>query len=294
MKHSDPRRGVVLMTVLWSIALLSALAMAATVTFRGFAGVMAVERDRLQGDALLSAGLETAAGVVNSLGDAPLLNIETSVNLATGVARLRLNDEGGRIDIGKAPAIVLAALLHSVGARDADANVVAQRIVERRNAGNNARPDPTSGPPNGATSAAGADQHPFSSVWQLQFVPGMSQEWVAAMAPLTTVFGSETVNPVTVPPSVIAVLPGISKDQVDAFLQARRSFPADADRLIRTVGTAQHYLAVKPQRVASVELTAELPDGYAVAARAVIVVLPQDNEPYRVLVWTSMPSPRVL
>jgi hypothetical protein len=47
--------------VLWSIALLSALAMAAAVTFRGFAGVMAVERDRVQG-ALLSAGLETAAG----------------------------------------------------------------------------------------------------------------------------------------------------------------------------------------------------------------------------------------
>src|SRR5215469_3312510 len=103
MRFGDPRRGVVLMTVLWSIALLSALAMAAAVTFRGFAGVMAVERDRLQGDALLSAGLETAAGIVSDPGDAPLMNIETSVNLATGLARLHLNDEGGRIDIGKAP-----------------------------------------------------------------------------------------------------------------------------------------------------------------------------------------------
>ncbi|HTE94027.1 MAG TPA: hypothetical protein VK678_11030 [Bradyrhizobium sp.] len=73
MKRSDPRRGVILVTVLWSIALLSALAMAASVTFRGFAGVMAVERDRVQGDALLSAGLETAAGIIDTLGDAPLL-----------------------------------------------------------------------------------------------------------------------------------------------------------------------------------------------------------------------------
>jgi len=54
-QRSAPRRDLV--TVLWSIALLSALAMAASVTFRGFAGVMAVERDRVQGDALLSAGL---------------------------------------------------------------------------------------------------------------------------------------------------------------------------------------------------------------------------------------------
>ena len=32
---ADPRRGAVLMTVLWTISLLAALAMAASVTFRG-------------------------------------------------------------------------------------------------------------------------------------------------------------------------------------------------------------------------------------------------------------------
>ena len=141
MKRSDPRRGVILVTVLWLIALLSALAMAASVTFRGFAGVMAVERDRVQGDALLSAGLETAAGIINTLGDAPLLDTETKVNLATGSVRSRLSDEGGRIDVGKAPAAVIAALLRSVGASEAAANDVAQRIVERRYPGNAARPN---------------------------------------------------------------------------------------------------------------------------------------------------------
>jgi general secretion pathway protein K len=283
------------MTVLWSIALLSALAMSAAVTFRGFAGVMAVERDRVQGDALLSAGLETAAGIVSGLGDAPLMNIETSVNLATGLAHLRLNDEGGRIDIGKAPAIVLAALLRSVGANEAAANDLAQRIVERRNADNKARLDATLPPPaGGATGLPGTDHQPFADVRQLQFVPGMFPDWVAALAPLATVFGAETVNPLTAPPGVIAALPGVDRDQVDLFLKTRRSFPADADRLLRMVGSAQQYLAVKPQRVASVELTAELSDGYVVAARAVIVVLPQDSEPYRVLVWTPMSSPRLL
>jgi general secretion pathway protein K len=294
MKHADPRRGVVLMTVLWSIALLSALAMAAAVTFRGFAGVMVVERDRVQGDALLSAGLETAAGIINSSGDAPLMNIEMSVNLAAGTVRLHLNDEGGRIDVGKAPAIVLAALLRSVGAKEAAANDVAQRIVERRTAGNRTKPDPAPGSPNSAAGAPRADQQPFSDVRQLQFIPGMSPDWVAALEPLATVFGGETVNPLTAPPGVIAALPGIGKDQVDAFLNTRRSFPADADRLVRMVGAAQQYLAVKPQRVASVELMAQLDDGYAVGARAVIVVLPQDREPYRVLVWTPMPSRGVI
>jgi len=68
----------------------------------------------------------------------------------------------------------------------------------------------------------------------------------------------------------------------------------DADRLVRTVGAAQQYLAVKPQRVVSIELMAELANGYAVAARSVIVVLPQDSQPYRVLVWSPVPSPRLL
>ena len=55
------------------------------------------------------------------------------------------------------------------------------------------------------------------------------------------------------------------------------------------LGPAQQYLAVKPQRVASVDLTAALGSGYTAAAHAVIVVLPQDSQPYRVLVWTPVP-----
>src|SRR5882724_5103494 len=165
MTRSDPRRGVVLMTVLWSIALLSALAMAAAVTFRGFAGVMTVERDRVQADALLSAGIETAAGIIDTLGDAPLMDIETRINLATGSARLRLNDEGGRIDIGRAPAVVLAALLRSVGAPELAANDVAQRIVERRYPRNAARPDPALRSASGPPRIPGTSQ-PFSDVHQ--------------------------------------------------------------------------------------------------------------------------------
>ena len=152
MKRSDPRSGVILVTVLWSIALLSALAMAASVTFRGFAGVMAVERDRVQGAALLSAGLETAAGIIDTLGDAPLPDNEAKVNLATGSVRSRLTDEGGRIDVGKAPAEVIAALLRSVGASQSAANDVAQRIVERRNPGNTPRPNVAPGSTNSATA----------------------------------------------------------------------------------------------------------------------------------------------
>jgi type II secretory pathway component PulK len=275
MKRNDRRRGMVLVAVLWSIALLSALAMAASVTFRGFAGVMVVERDRLQADALLTAGLESAAGIIDMLGDTPLAEIETSVTLGTGAVRLRLNDEGGRIDIGRAPLELIASMLRSVGAPQAAADDLARRIVERRKSG---RP---------ADTATAAPAAPFSDLAQLASIAGMSPDWIAALAPLATVFGGDTVNPLTAPPGVIAALPGLDADRIDAFLKARRG-GANADALVQMIAPAQRYLSVKPQRVVSVDLNARLASGYASAARAVIVVLPQDSQPYRVLIWSAV------
>jgi general secretion pathway protein K len=288
MRGTDPRRGMVLVTVLWSISLLSALAMAASVTFRGYAGVMAVERDRVQGEALLTAGLETAAGVIDAAGDSPLLEVETTITLGAGAVRARLSDEGGRIDIGKAPVELLASMLRSIGAPEAAASDVARRIVERRVPAGADRPDSPGRPVGVASGKPGTDQS-FADIRQLRSIPGMAPDWIAAIAPLVTVFGGQTVNPLTAPPGVVAALPGVDGQRVAAFLKARSSFPSDADRLVQILGPAQQYLTVKPQRVASVDLTATLATGYAAAAHAVIVMLPQDSQPYRVLVWTPVP-----
>jgi general secretion pathway protein K len=288
-RADDPRRGMVLLTVLWTIALLSALAMAAAVSFRGFAGVAAVGRDRVQGDALLTAGLEMAAGTVAGLGDRPLTETEIAVDLSTGSVRARFSDEGGRIDVGKAPVAVLAALLRFVGAPPAAADGAAQRIVEwrKRVVG---RPAETSSGSRNASTKNPDDEQPFADVREVAQVPGIAPAWLASMAPVTTVFGSETVNPLTASASVIAALPGVDRTQLDTFLAARRSSPTDATRLASILGATQTYLAAKRQQVVSVDLAAALPDGYAAAAHAVIVLLPQDSQPYRVLVWKPLPS----
>jgi general secretion pathway protein K len=285
MSARDRRRGMVLVTVLWSIALLSALAMAASVSFRGFAGVVAIGRDRVQGEALLTAGLEVAAGIIADADSRPLNDVETSVTLTTGAVRARLNDEGGRIDIGKAPVEVLAALLRSVGAPAQQANGAAAAIVQWRQRDNTGRP--AAGSDNNA--AKNALDHPFADVLELAKVPGVAPEWIAAMRRLTTVYGCETINPLTAPAGVIAALPGVDGGQLAAFLAARRQSPANAERSITVLGSAQRYLAAKRQQIVAVELTATLPDGYGTAAHAVVAVMPQDSQPYRVLVWRPLP-----
>ena len=112
------------------------------------------------------------------------------------------------------------------------------------------------------------------------------------MAPLVTVFGSTTVNPLTAPPGVIAALPGVDASRLEAFLAERLVAPSDANRLVQTLGPAQTYVSVKPPRIAAVELRATLAQGQArntvAGARAVIAVLPQDSEPYRILMFTPV------
>ena len=132
MTGNDPRRGMVLLIVLWTIALCSALAMATSVSFRSFAGIGAIDRDRTQSDALLTAGLEMAAGLAMDWPNTPSLDRETTFDLSAGTVRASINDEGGRIDIGKASPDLLAALLHTVGASQSQAEGVARLIVAWR------------------------------------------------------------------------------------------------------------------------------------------------------------------
>jgi general secretion pathway protein K len=281
---ADTRNGIILVTVLWLIALLAILAVAASVTFRSFSGVIAVERERLQADGLLTAGLEVAGGLVSSAGeDIPLNDVQSTVTMKTGLVRLRLSDEGGRIDIGQAPAELLTALMRAVGAPNPDG--LAKQIVDWRDDRGTAPANATQS--NGDAKPGAA---PFSDVAQLAQVPGMRPEWVAAAAPLTTVFGGPTINPLTASPSVIAALPGMTGDRVAAFLSARQIYPTDAARLTALLASAQAFVAVKAPQAVSVQLSAVLEDGYAAEAEAVIVCLKGDRAPYRVLSWK--PSPR--
>jgi len=286
MRAGDSRRGMVLVIVLWTIALLAGLAMAASTTFRGFAGIVTVDRDRIRADALLTAGLEAAAGVLAASSDRAVDGVETAVTLPTGAVRARLRDEGGRIDIGKAPVEVLVSLLRFIGARGAQD--IAQEIVEWRDPGAASRPSGASPSP-----AQGADKPavaPFTDVRLLARIHGMTPELVTALTPLTTVFGSETVNPMTASADVLAALPGVDRERVGAILETRRRFPTDPARLEGILGPAQKYVQVKPQQAVSVELAARLADGFGAAARAVIIQLPGDSEPYRVLAWSPLPS----
>ncbi|QPF87806.1 general secretion pathway protein GspK [Bradyrhizobium genosp. L] len=305
MSSRRTQRGMVLLAVLWAIALCSALAMATSTTFRSLAGIVRIDRDRVQADGLTTAGIEAAAGIVASLHDAPLTERGTTLTFPTGSVRITVSDEGGRIDIGRAPVELLASLLRDVGADDDGAGTMAQRIVALREKEGQPRPgdaqqkpnDAQAQPNDAAKSQASADKpdqqaapaaSPFTDIAQLASVPGMQPEWMAAMAPMITVFGSETVNPLTAPVAVLRALPSFDAARLDSFLEMRSARLADPERLGFVLGAAQKYLKVQARHVVAVDLVASTTDGYTAAAKAFIVLLPEDKQPYRVVAWTPV------
>jgi general secretion pathway protein K len=284
---------MILVTVLWMIALLSALAMAAAITFRGFAGIVALDRDRVQADALLTAGLETAANTATILRDTSIDYLETTTVLSTGSVRAQLSDEGGRIDIAKAPVEVIAGLLRVIGAPAPEADALAQTIAQWRRPAVSDVYGPT-GPPGAATASANVPtietelNPPFTDIRQLTRVPGMRPEWLAAITPLTTVYGRETINPLTASAQVLEALPGVDADRARAFIERRRELAPDAAQLASLLGTAQKYVAVSTRPVLHVYLIATLLNAFSQAAAAVIVLMPKDVQPYRILVWSPL------
>jgi general secretion pathway protein K len=284
VQDNSARRGTILVTVLWLLALLSALVMATSATFRGFVGIMNVDQQKVQIEGLWTAGLEVAAGVIAVLDDAPLLNREATIALGSGRIHIELEDEGGRVDVGKAPVEVLTSLFLAAGAPQPAA--VARQIVAWREI-KQERPL-GEGEPADADGNDGTVSRSLTDLGQLLQVPGMRPESVAAIRPLATVFGDATVNPLTAPARVLAALPGVEPARLRMFVEMRERNPVMAARSLSLLGEAQRFLSVRPPRAVSVLLQAKTSRGAQASVHAVIVQLSGDKEPYRVLAWDPL------
>lgn len=280
-----------LVTVLWTMALLSALAIAVSASFREFGAIVALDHDRVKADMLVNAGLDVAGDIVRRLGERPLTERETVITLATGKVRISLSDDGGRININKAPVPVLAALLRSVVVAD-QADAVAQAIDGRRRS--SAGQQATQSNANGQNNTNGQNDLPaFTDVRQLADIGGLTPEIVAAVTPLATVFGDDKVNVFTAPAAVLLALPGANKGQIDAILSARLDGAMLEGQVQHLLGPASQYVKLKSRPIARVEIVARVADGYGTAVRAVIVAVPEDRRPYRVLEWTAVPASEI-
>ncbi len=155
--------------------------------------------------------------------------------LSTGQVRVRVTDEAGRIDIGKAPVEVLTSLLRRINAENPDGlarDIVNWRTTvggaslrrkDRHRPGRmpamQAMPTTPTGqnqqaagqPPSGTNQPnqpkpANKDRRrkwascPFTDIRQLLNVPGVTPNLLAAATPFITVFGGDKLNALTASP----------------------------------------------------------------------------------------------
>ncbi|MBD8872721.1 type II secretion system protein GspK [Rhodanobacter sp. DHB23] len=186
-------------------------------------------------------------------------------------------DEGGKVDLNAASPEVLQALFGAVGLDAVAAGKLAANVVEWRSFVTDAGQADAA---NAAYAAAGRDygpRHgPFATLQELQLVLGMTPALYQQLEPLVTIWSGRAIpDPNTAPPLVLAAIPGLLPQQLQALLAARQQNGGAGTSPIG--GGITH----------SIRSQAELADGTRAVIRATIRLQPgwMGSQPYTVLRW---------
>ncbi|HEY5306356.1 MAG TPA: type II secretion system protein GspK [Pseudolabrys sp.] len=283
--------GFILVAVLWILGGLSVLAAVYTLYVVNTANSMHVNDDRIQADASVSAALEMTAYYLGAvkLEERPNSG-QFSFRVGGSNVAVGFKSETARIDLNSAPKELLAGLFQVIGADTNAANQYADRIIGWRTP--SSVPNPDQDKEVEAYRNAGLTynprQAPFANEQELWLVLGLPPDLVQEALPFVTVYsGSASIDVMNAAPQVIAALPGMTPDRLDAILNQRNALPTDAKSVQQMQGLAQAGEAAASSNATRVTVQVSLAGGRRVKAAAVILLLQDAPDPYRVLSWTD-------
>jgi general secretion pathway protein K len=270
--------------VLWVLALLSALLV-------GFAGdtrtellVARNQYENARARALGDAGVSLA--VIGVLDPSPQSQFPADgtphrFQFGDGIINLRIQDEGGKVDLNAAPPELLASLMRNLGLADADALALAQSIATWRR--DHLAPPPQDGrnlvPAPGQLSGAA-----FEAVEELRLVPGVTRALYDRLSPYVTVYsGLPDVDPLTAPEVVLRSLPGVNAQDIPAFIAQREQAITHPDAPPSLSGVG--FLAHRPVQAATITSEGKTAGGARFSREAVVVVTREPATPYHVVAW---------
>ena len=283
--------GFVLVAVLWILGGLAVLAAVYTLYVVNAAVSEEVNDDRIQTDASVKAALELTAYYLEAV-KADERPASGQFNFRTGTANVAVGfrSESARIDLNAAPLPLLAGLFTTLGADADSAKVYAEHVIAWRTPGNTGNPDQNKEVTAYRNAGLTYDprEAPFNNVQELWLVLGLPAALVERALPYVTVYsGLPTINVMDAAPEVIAALPGMSPDRLDAVLKQRAALSTDARPVLQLLGPAQASATAGASNAIRVTAEVGLPRGRRVKAEAVILLLEDAPDPYRVLSWTD-------
>jgi len=280
-------RGFIVIAVLWILAALSALVLIYLTYVTNTAIVVAGSTDRIQTDALVTAGVELAAYHLTTVKGG-LLPTSGTFNARIGVSRVfvTFRSEAARVDLNAAPKGLLTGLMVGLGANPSAAPGYADHILAWR-APTERGDDDSENSFYRTSGATYLPRHaPFPAAEELWLVRGIPSAVTERMIPFVTVFSNiASINVLDAAPQVLAALPGMTPENLQLLLTGRSDPSVDPQALIGLSGSEGATLAGSKAYRISVDV--ELPDGRRSGGEVVILLLENSDEPYRVLSWRN-------
>lgn len=288
------KEGFALVTVLW-IGLLLAV-MTASLVYTSRVRVQSSFNLLAQAQAreLATAGVEIAADHLrHRIADRRWRADGTPMNIKFGDGNLTISivDEGGKIDLNRAPAALLQGLFRSVGLNEDQAANLADAVIDWRDADDLRRP-------NGAEASEyrqagkrdGPTNRPFQRVDELRRVLGMSSNIFHRIETAVTVHsGRRGIDVSVAPRAALLAIPGIDRAEVDAALNTD-SLDSTVQtrergmRLLTLIGD-RRMLSRSKRRVYSVRVQARTANGAIFIRDAVLMLTRRGSKPSVILSW---------
>jgi general secretion pathway protein K len=205
-----------------------------------------------------------------------------------GAARVTVTfrSEAARIDLNAAPKGLLTGLIVGLGGAPANAADYADRIMAWRAPTEAGEDDPETSSYRAGGMAYTPRHAPFPQAEELWLVRGIPPVVVERMLPFVTAFSNmASVNILDAAPQVVAALPGMTPERLQEVLSQRIDPRFDPRSLVALVGGEGATLAAS--RAYRVTVNIDFDSGRRAATEAVILLLDEGDEPYRVLSWRN-------
>jgi general secretion pathway protein K len=280
-------RGFIVVAVLWILAALSALVLIYLTFVTNTAVIVAGTTDRIQADALVTAGVELAAYQLTAVKQDGRPSSGT-FNAKMGAARVSVTfrSEAARIDLNAASKGLLAGLIIGLGGAASNAADYADRIVAWRAPTEAGEDDPETSAYRTAGISYAPRHAPFPQAEELWLVRGIPPPVVERMLPFVTTFSNlASINVQDAAPQVLAALPGMTPERLQTVLSQRDDPRFDPRSLLGVVGGEGATLDAS--RAYRMTVVIDFDSGRRSAAEVVILLLDEGDEPYRVLSWRN-------
>jgi general secretion pathway protein K len=280
--RSPTSEGFIVVVVLWLLGALSILASIYSVYVVNTAAAFAAQDEQLRAEALVSAALELTA-YKHLAEKTHSTSGQFSFHFGQANIAVKFRSETARIDINAAPKQLLAGLFRALGARPEDADTYGERIVAWRTVQSNAQDSEAS-----AYRMAGLGYQPrgakFPHINELSLVRDIPTSLAERALKFVTVYsGRPQVNILDAPAEVIAALPGMSSDRVNAFLVQRDASSQDAKSLLPA--EAQQFATLEGGKAVRVQTRIFFDNGRQQNAEAVILITEDRERPFAILSW---------